>query len=230
MTLQHLAIVPDGNRRWAKQHKLEAIFGHKSGADAAKHAIEVCLENEIKYLSFYTFSLENFKRDDVEKTYFFNLMAQQIREMLPLAVDQGIKIIFIGDRTYFPAHLLDVIAQTETQTAHGKRLQFNALFCYGARHEMVHAARSLAHQVALGHIKPEDIDEKMLGNSLWTRGIPDPDLIIRTGKELRLSNLLLFQAAYSELMFLDCYWPEMTKERLQQCLDNFAMRKRNFGK
>ena len=228
--MQHLAIVPDGNRRWAKQHKLESILGHKTGMDTVKHAITVCLENNIKYLSFYTFSLENFKRDEAEKSYLFSMLAKGFTRELPSLIEHGIKVQFIGDQNYFPDVLRGVIDDVTKQTAHCTTLQLNLLFCYGGKSELVHAARALARQVAQGTLDPNAIDEVMLSDSLWTKGIPDPDLIIRTGGAIRLSNLLLFQAAYSELMFLDCFWPEVTKEKLQQCITNFAGIKRNFGK
>lgn len=228
--MQHLAIVPDGNRRWAKQHKLESVLGHKTGMNTLKHALTVCLENKIKYLSFYAFSLENFKRDEAEKTYFFSLAAEGLAEQLPSLLEQGINVQFIGDRNYFPDVLREVINDVTKQTAHCGKLQLNLLFCYGGKSELVHAARALARQALLGTLDPDAIDERMLSDALWTKGIPDPDLIIRTGGAIRLSNLLLFQAAYSELMFLDCFWPEVTKEKLQQCINDFADIKRNFGK
>lgn len=230
LTMQHLAIVPDGNRRWAKQHKLETVLGHKTGMDTVKHALAVCLENKIKYLSFYTFSLENFKREEAEKSYLFSMLAKGFTQELPTLIEHGIKVRFIGDRSFFPPVLESVIDDVETATAQCDDLHLNLLFCYGGKSELVHAARALARQVSLGQLDPDAIDETMLGDALWTKGIPDPDLIIRTGGAIRLSNLLLFQAAYSELMFLDCYWPEVTKERLQQCITDFAGIKRNFGK
>jgi len=230
LNIQHLAIVPDGNRRWARQHKLEAMLGHKTGMNTLKYALAICLKNKIKFLSFYAFSLENFKRDETEKTYFFSLAADGLAEQLPSLVDQGIKVQFIGDKNFFPEVLRGVINDVEMATAQCATLQLNLLFCYGGRSELVHAARALARKVAQGTLKPEDIDEAMLGDALWTKGIPDPELVIRTGKASRLSNFLLYQAAYSELMFLDCFWPEVTEELLQQCINDFSGIKRNFGK
>lgn len=230
MTLQHLAIIPDGNRRWAREHKLEAVLGHKAGMNTVKHAIAVCLEHKIKHLSFYTFSLENFKREEAEKSYLFSMMAKGFTQELPALIENGIRVRFIGDRSYFPAVLKGVVDDAERQTAHCEKLNLNLLFCYGGKSELVHAARALARQVAQGALDPEAIDEAMLGDSLWTSGIPDPELVIRTGKASRLSNFLLYQSAYSELMFLDCYWPEVTKELLRQCIADFGAIKRNFGK
>jgi undecaprenyl diphosphate synthase len=227
--MQHLAIIPDGNRRWAKKNKLAAVMGHRSGMDAVKHAISMCLENGIKYLSLYTFSLENFNRSDEEKRYLFNLLAEGFSAQLPELIENGIKVKFIGDASYFPEVLKKTIKNIEQETKHLDALQLNLLFCYGGRGEMVSAFKLLAEQVKQGTIQADDITEETIRSALWTSGIPDPELVIRTGGNIRLSNLLLFQSAYSELMFLDCFWPEITKERLQQCVNDFKNVQRNFG-
>ncbi len=227
--MQHLAIIPDGNRRWAAQHKLESFFGHKKGLEPVESAIKVCIEKSIRYLSFYTFSLENFKRGEHEKSYLFNLLADNFTSKLPDLIKNGVRVRFIGDRSQFPDKIRTVVNQTEQQTEHLSTLNVNLLFCYGATAELTQAVRIIAQQVKDGIITPEQITEETLRSSLWTAGIPDPDLIIRTGGLARLSNFLLFQSAYSEFSFLDCYWPEVTEEKLKTCIDHFNYTKRNFG-
>jgi undecaprenyl diphosphate synthase len=228
--MQHLAIIPDGNRRWAAKNKLKSVFGHKKGLDAVKVAIKVCIKNGIKYLSIYTFSLENFNRSEEEKSYLFELLINELAAQLPEFKKEGIRIRFIGDKNYFPRGVFQTIQTAEQETKDLDRLNLNLLFCYGSKGEIVHATRSLAQKVKSGEIKVEDIDENTLSNFLWTSGMPDPDLIIRTSGLSRLSNFLLYQSAYSEFMFLDCFWPEVNEPILQKCVDNFTQIQRNFGK
>jgi len=227
--MQHLAIIPDGNRRWAAQRKLESFFGHKKGTTAVRSAIKVCLEQGIKYLSFYTFSLENFRRSALEKEYLFNLLATEFTTRLPELIEQGIRVRFIGDASYFPDNIRGVITQLEEKTRGFTNLNLNLLFCYGAQQEMVNAVKTIAQKVKAGLLAEEDINEGTISNALWTQGIPDPELIIRTSGISRLSNFLLFQAAYSEFLFLDCFWPEITEEKLLECITRFKSMQRNFG-
>lgn len=227
--MQHLAIIPDGNRRWAMQNKLESIFGHQRGMETVKSAIKVCIKNSIQYLSFYTFSLENFRRSNHEKNYLFSLITNGTQNELADLIKHGVRIRFIGNRLLFPESIQQTIQTIEKKTEHLNTLNLNLLFCYGAKSEIVHAAKLLAHQVKNGILNVEDIDEEKVHGSLWTAGMPDPDLIIRTGGVVRLSNFLLFQAAYSELSFLDCHWPEITEEKLEGCIQEFKSTQRNFG-
>ena len=228
--MQHLAIIPDGNRRWAKKHKLRSFFGHKKGLDASKSAISFCIKNKIKYLSFYAFSIENFNRPEEEKDYLFDLLMEQAVSSLPDFIKQGIKIRFLGDRDFFPKRVINSILKMEKETSHLEKLNLNFLFCYGAKKEIVYAVKNLARKVKDGILNIDEIDEDKVSNSLWTVGIPDPDLIIRTSNRARLSNFLLYQAAYSEFMFLDCFWPEITEKHFEKCLQDFKNIQRNFGK
>lgn len=229
--MQHLAIIPDGNRRWAKANKLESFFGHRRGLDVVKTAVRSCIKNGIKHLSFYTFSLENFRRSEVEKNYLFSMLASEFRSAIPELVQENIRVKFIGDKSCYPAQIKDVIQEIELATAGGDRLNLNLLFCYGARQELMFAAKAIAQKVKEGFLDVASITEETLGKSLWTAGTPDPDLVIRTGsgQSPRMSNFLLYQAAYSEWMFLDQYWPEVTEELLQSCIEKFENIKRNFG-
>ena len=228
--MQHLAIIPDGNRRWAKKNKLRSLLGHQKGMDAFEVATKFCIKNKIKYLSIYSFSLENFNRSEEEKSYLFDLLIKQTQTKLASFIKNGIRIRFIGDRSYFPKKVVPAIAELEEKTKHLDTLNLNLLFCYGAKLELVHAAKELAKKVKAGILDVDDIDENQISNSLWTANMPDPDLIIRTSGRCRLSNFLLYQAAYSEFMFLDCFWPEITHGHLQNCFDEFKNIQRNFGK
>jgi undecaprenyl diphosphate synthase len=228
--MQHLAIIPDGNRRWAKKNKLESIFGHQRGMETIQGALKVCLKRGIRYVSFYTFSLENFNRSELEKSYLFNLLKNSFMKQLPELIEQGVKVCFIGDRSRFPEEIRQTAALAEEQTKHLDKLQLNLLFCYGGQAEILEAARALAQKVKAGVLDPEHINESMLRDALWTGNIPDPDLVIRTGNTVRTSNFLPFQTAYSEWLFLDKFWPEMTEEIIDGCVHDFVNIKRNFGK
>lgn len=227
--MQHLAIIPDGNRRWARRNKLQSFFGHRRGMDAVLCAIDACLNNEIKFLSIYTFSLENFRRSEEEKSYLFQLISDGMQQELSTLIKRKVNIKFIGDKNLFPVHIQKIIADIEHATKDFCSLYLNLLFCYGAQQEIAHAARTLAQKVKEGLLAPEQITEEAFGRELWTAGTPPPELIIRTGGVVRLSNFLLFQAAYSEFKFVESFWPEMTIEKIQACIDEFKNVKRNFG-
>jgi undecaprenyl diphosphate synthase len=227
--IQHLALIMDGNRRWAKQRGLLPWLGHEQGVQAAQQAIQFCLRKNIKYLSLYAFSLENFNRPAQELDFLFNTLAHQTAKRLPEFLEHGIAIRFIGDWARFPAALATIGKDIQQKTAHLHKLQVNVMFCYGARQEIAAAAQHCAQLVAAGQLDAQDITAHTFGQYLWTGGIPDPDLVIRTGHVQRLSNFLLFQAAYSELYFLDILWPDVTSGHLEQALAFFEQTKRNFG-
>ena len=229
--MQHLAIIPDGNRRWAQANKLESFFGHRRGLDVVKTAIRSCIKNGIKHLSFYTFSLENFRRSEAEKKYLFSMLASEFRSAIPDLVKEKIRVRFIGDASYYPVEIKQVIEDIEQATVDGDRLNLNLLFCYGARQELMFAAKVIAKKVKDGLLDIAEVTEETVSSALWTAGTPDPDLVIRTGsgQAPRMSNFLLYQAAYSEWMFLDQYWPEVTEELLQSCIEKFQHINRNFG-
>jgi undecaprenyl diphosphate synthase len=228
--MQHLAIIPDGNRRWAKQNKLQTVLGHNKGGQTIRTAVSVCLQNKIKYLSVYIFSLENFNRSDQEKEYIFKMIPDHVEESKPDLLQNRVRVQFLGDRTVFPDKTLNVINSIEEETKSFDNLTLSFLFCYGGRQEILHAVKDLCKDVVSGAVSADTIDERILRNYLWSSCLPDPDLIIRTSGISRLSNFFTFQAAYSELMFLDCYWPEVDKECLQKCIDDYANISRNFGK
>lgn len=228
--LKHLAIIMDGNRRWARKNKMDVLLGHsKGGVDAVKTTLEFCLQNKIPYLSLYTFSLENFKRSEDEKECLFNLIATCGEKELKEFIDRGVRIRFVGDRNLFPEKVLKSCSELEEKTKHLQALCVNVLFCYGGRQEIVAAARTLASDVQKGNLSVEGISEKEFEKRLWMHECPDPDLIIRTSGVQRLSNFLLYEGAYSEIYFMPCYWPEITKEKLIEAIEWFQKVKRNFG-
>ncbi len=228
--MQHLGIIPDGNRRWARNNKLKSIFGHKSGMEAFKRTMKFCMKKGVKYLSFYTFSLENFNRSEEEKKYLFSMLAEQAKNQLNEFIEKQIRVRFIGDKSFFPDDLRPVIEKLEDATKKFDKLNLNFLFCYGGRREIVNATKDIVLKIKSGTLDLASITEDSFKDYLWTKDIPDPELIIRTSSSARLSNFLLYQAAYSELMFIDIFWPEITEEHLQKCLNDFEGVQRNFGK
>ena len=227
--IKHLAVIMDGNRRWALARGLKAMLGHHEGAKAVEHAIKFCLEAGISYLSLYTFSLENFQRSQEEKEYIFNLIVTELEARLDSFIEKDIRIKFIGDRTLFPAQVMPICRKVEQSTENCSKLGLNFLFCYGARQEIVEGVRKLVRKVKSGEIDEQDLSEKLFEQCLWSAGTPVPDLIIRTGGRQRLSNFLLYQAAYSEFCFLDCLWPDITIDHFKNVLTDFENSTRNFG-
>lgn len=227
--INHIAFIMDGNRRWAKKQGLLPFLGHNKGAQTIQHVIEFCLKNKIKYSSLYTFSLENFSRSVQEVTYLFDLLIAEAHKKLPVFLEHNIRVRFIGDRSLFPAQIMTVAQDMEEKTVDCSALNLNFLFCYGARQEIMAAVKMCVEEVKKGLIALEDITDELFKKYLWTGDIPDPELIIRTSGFKRLSNFLLYQAAYSEFCFLDCLWPDITQEHMQHALDNYLETKRNFG-
>ncbi len=219
----------DGNRRWAKNNGLPTVQGHREGAQAAKRVINFCLEKGISYLSLYTFSTENFKRSETEKNFLFDILAQEALAELDTLKKKNICVRFIGDRALFPVHLVPIYEKVEQETAGFNALQVNLLFCYGARQEIVSGIKRVIQDIKTGVLTEDALSVDSFSRYLWTGGIPDPDIIVRTGGAQRLSNFLLYQAAYSELYFLDCMWPEIEAAHLERMLLFFDQCKRNFG-
>ncbi len=228
--IQHIAFIMDGNRRWAVKQGLAAVLGHKHGVDSVRRVVEFCLKKGIPYVSLYTFSLENFKRAEEEKSYLFGLIVKEAAKGVDEFVEQGVRIRFLGDRSLFPESVLSSCEILEQQTAHMNKLTVNFLFCYGGRQEIVAGVKSVAQKIQRGELTVDAINEDLFGRELWCGNQPDPDLIVRTGGEQRLSNFLLYQSAYSELMFLDCFWPDISVADLENLYETFMARKRRFGK
>lgn len=227
--MQHLACIMDGNRRWAKKKGWLPWDGHREGAKAVERVVDFCLIKKIPYLSLYAFSIENFNRSEKEITVLFSLFSKAVKKLLVTALEKNIRVRFVGDRAYFPEKLIAYIEKLEQETVQCKQLKLNILFCYGARQEIVNSAKQIAYKVKTGELTCDDISEELFAQHMWTNGTPEPDLLIRTGGAKRLSNFLLYQAAYTELYFLDCFWPDITHEKLEKAVSYFDGCKRNFG-
>jgi len=227
--IKHLACIQDGNRRFAKSKGWLPWYGHREGIKATLRVVDFCLENNIRYLSLYTFSIENFRRSFEEVKYLFSLIEDESEEMLKMSREKNIQIKFIGDRTLFPATLIPVCDRLEQETKDNTALQVNLLFCYGARQEVTSGVKEIIKKIRTGELSEDDINPEVVEQHLWLHDVPAPELIIRTGGVKRLSNFLLYQAAYSELCFLDCLWPELTTQHLHDAFANYQVQQRNFG-
>lgn len=227
--MKHLAAIMDGNRRWAKKQGLLATMGHSFGIEAAQRIISFCLEKEIRYLSLYALSVENLGRPADELSYLFNLAESEARRFGAQALEQGVRLHFIGDWALFPPQLVSLCQELEKKTEACSRLQVQILFCYGGQQEIVSAVQSLAKQVIAGSIAVDAISKELLEKELWTHQFPHPDLIIRPGGHKRLSNFLLYQAAYAEIYFTDTLWPDITETELSSLYNQWQETQRNFG-
>jgi len=227
--IRHMAFIMDGNRRWAEKRGMLRVLGHKEGMNTIQMVLRFCLKKEIRHVSLYAFSLENFKRSEHEKSYLFSMIEKQAESILKECIQNKIKVCFVGDKTLFPKNVVPVFEKIESETRHYNNLRVNFLFCYGARQEIVSGVKRIAKKIKSGQLSENDITEEIFKQHLWTNGTPEPDLIVRTGGHKRLSNFLLYQAAYSEFSFLDCMWPELTERDLQDVVVNYHNRKRKFG-
>lgn len=226
---QHVAIILDGNGRWAKKRLLPRNFGHRQGAKNVERICKDAYHLGVKYLTVYAFSTENWKRPEDEVDALMELLKRYLKSYRKKAMDNNMRVIIIGDRTGLREDIQESIREVEELTAGNTGLSFQIALNYGGRDEIVRAARLLAKQVAAGERTPESIDESALASCLDTRDIPDPDLIIRTSGEQRLSNFMTWQSAYSEFYFTDVLWPDFDREELKKALDYYASRDRRFG-
>ncbi|KKP36164.1 MAG: Isoprenyl transferase [candidate division TM6 bacterium GW2011_GWF2_32_72] len=228
--IKHMALIMDGNRRWAKKNLLKTAQGHAAGAEAIKNVVSFAINAGIPNISLYAFSTENFNRSEEEKNGIFKLACKWMEQFAPTCMEKGIRIRFIGETELFPEDMKLACKDLEEKTASFTNLTLNVLLGYGGRREIVQAVKSLAHQVKEGKITENQIDENILHANLWLGSdTPDPEIVVRTGYEKRLSNFLTFQTVYSELFFLDCFWPEITEKHLCEVVETYQKRKRNFG-
>ncbi|MFH1749892.1 MAG: polyprenyl diphosphate synthase [bacterium] len=224
ITPKHIAIIMDGNRRWAEKKGLSTFSGHKQGVENVRNIVKVAGKAGIKYLTLYIFSTENWKRDKQEVKYLLNLIDWAMQKYLDEFDNQGAKINIFGDLNSFPKKLQKTILYGIKRLSGNNKIIVNLALNYGARDEILHAIKNL--------IKASAVTEKEFSKLLYTgqANVPNPDLVIRTGGELRLSNFLLWQAAYSELYFIDKLWPDFSKNDFKKAIDEFQSRKRRFGK
>ncbi|MBZ9792468.1 isoprenyl transferase [Rhizobium sp. 3T7] len=226
---EHVAIIMDGNGRWAKQRGLPRTMGHRKGVDAVREAVRAAGDVGIKYLTLFAFSSENWRRPETEVSDLLGLLKAFIRRDLAELHRQNVRVKVIGDRHSLKSDILDLLVDAEETTKSNTALTLVIAFNYGSRDEIARAMTSLARDVEAGRLRAQDISPALINARLDTAGIPDPDLIIRTSGEERLSNFLLWQAAYSEFIFVPEYWPDFSREIFYSALETFASRDRRFG-
>ena len=221
--LKHIAIIMDGNRRWAKERNLPSAVGHKKGVDALKATMRACDDFGIKYLTVYAFSTENWNRKPEEVNFLMDLLGQTLKNELKEMHENNVVISFIGDTTKLSANLQKILANAVDTTKNNTGVNLQIAFNYGSRAEIVKAVQDIVDSGV--NVVTEDVISK----HLYTSNIPDPDLLIRTGGEMRISNYLLWQIAYSEFIVIPEFWPEFDKQKLAECVDEFNRRNRRYG-
>ena len=228
--LQHIAVIMDGNRRWAKEKNLPSAFGHKKGVEALKTTLRACNDFGIKYLTVYAFSTENWNRKQEEVDFLMDLFAKTLKNELSEMHKENVVINFIGDLDKLNPKLQEILHNAVEVTKNNTGVRFQIAFNYGSRLEILQAVQNIAKQVQNGAIKPENITEQTISDNLYTKNIPDPDLLIRTSGEKRISNYLLWQIAYSEIYVTDQYWPDFDRTSLARAVEEYHNRNRRFGK
>lgn len=228
--LDHIAIIMDGNGRWAKKRGLPRSMGHKKGAEAVKEITKAAANLGVKYLTLYAFSTENWNRDSEEVESLMDLLRQYLKSDLKEVQENGVRIRFIGERLMLASDIVESMNRLEAETAQNDKMTLCLAISYGSRQEIVNAARKIAELAKRGDIQPEDVDVKMFSGMLYTQDIPDPDLLIRTSGEQRLSNYLLWQLAYAEFFFSDVLWPDFDERTLTDIIADFKSRERRYGK
>lgn len=227
--LDHLAIIMDGNGRWAKQRNLPRIAGHQQGVEAVTCIVDDCIQRGIRFLSLFAFSSENWGRPQQEINALMELLLHFLATQRQKMLDGGIRLRVIGDISRLSAPVQEALAEAEEVTAEGKVLTLVLALSYGGRDEIMRAARQIAQRVSRGELDLDRLDNKQFSTFLDTGDIPEPDLLIRTSGEMRISNFLLWQAAYAELYFTDVLWPDFDADELQKAIDDYLNRKRRFG-
>ena len=225
----HIAIIMDGNRRWARNNNLDVRLGHKKGAETLENIVKYCNKIGIKYLTVYAFSTENWKRSKEEVGALMLLLQKYLEDFAKRADTENIKIQILGDRENLPNGLAKGIEKVEERTKNNTGLTFNVAFNYGGRDEIVKAVKNIALNVKNENINIDDITEELISNNLFTKNMPDPDLMIRTSGEIRTSNFLPWQLVYSEFYFTDKLWPDFTSKDLDEAIEEFNRRNRKFG-
>lgn len=227
--LKHLAIVMDGNRRWAKLNNKSVKCGHKAGADKLTEVIDWCIDYKIQYLTVYAFSIENWKRDENEINDIMSLLKEYLSIKKDDFKNKNVKIKVIGIEKNVDMNIINNIREIERETENNTGIQVNIAFNYSGRQEIVDIVKNISKMVIDRKINIENIDEKFISNNLYYGIVPDPDLVIRTGGDIRISNFLLWEIAYSEFYFTDTYWPDFNKELFNNIINNFIKRERRYG-
>ncbi|MBQ4548481.1 MAG: isoprenyl transferase [Bacteroidales bacterium] len=227
---QHIAVIMDGNGRWAKQQGKLRVFGHQNGVGAVRAVSEACAELGVKYLTLYAFSTENWNRSQLEVDTLMRLLSKTIAEEVKTLNDNNIKLNAIGDLSRLPKYNYDALMKAIEDTKNNDRMTLTLCLSYSGRWEITDATKRIAEKVKSGELDIEQIDEKCFSDNLSTSGMPDPELLVRTSGEERISNFLLWQLAYSEFYFTDKFWPDFGKEDLYQAIVDYQSRERRFGK
>ncbi|MBX9746083.1 MAG: isoprenyl transferase [Hyphomonadaceae bacterium] len=227
---RHVAIIMDGNGRWAKQRMRPRTFGHSEGVEALRRTVEAAGEIGVQYLTVFGFSTENWRRPIEEVNALFDLLRLYVARDLDKLTREGVRVRVIGERNGLQRDLAEIIENAEAKTRHNDKLNLIIAFNYGGQDEIARAARRVAADVAAGKLKAEEIDPERFENYLDTAGLPAPDLLIRTSGELRLSNFMLWQAAYAELIFVDVLWPDFGKPALVEAIEAYQRRERRYGR
>lgn len=227
---RHVAVIMDGNGRWAKRQGLPRIVGHKAGVNALKDLLHCCKDWGIKALTAYAFSTENWKRPQEEVEFLMTLFQRVLRQELREMVEENVQIQFVGDLSALPKALQMEISRSMAETKDNRSIRLTIATNYGGRQEILQACVAIAQKVKEGLLKPEEISEEVFESHLYTAGIGDPDLLIRTSGEMRLSNFLLWQMAYGEIYISDALWPDFNRSEFHRALSAYQQRERRFGK
>lgn len=227
---QHIAVIMDGNGRWAAKRGLPRNMGHKKGAEVVVQIAKAAKELGVKFLTLYAFSTENWKRGPEEVSGLMSLLREYLDKNFKELEENDVRIRFIGEREMLDDDIIEKIEKLETRTRNNKSLGLQIALSYGSRQEIVHAVRRIAESIKVGDMSVKDIDEEVFSDMLYTAGVPDPDLVIRTSGEQRLSNYLLWQVAYSEFFFTPTLWPDFNEKELAVIIENFQRRERRYGK
>ena len=227
---RHVAIIMDGNGRWAKQHKLPRSKGHEQGGRAVERVVDPCLAHGIPWLTLYAFSMENWGRPKAEVSGLMEMLKRFLEKSLPKMQEKGVCFRAIGELELLPKKCRDILTKAINETQGNSALQLTLALSYGSRQEITAAARKLASLAASGKLSPQDITPELLADHLYTAGMPDPDLLIRTSGEMRLSNYLLWQVSYAELWVTPVLWPDFGEEDFEEALAEYATRHRRYGK
>jgi undecaprenyl diphosphate synthase len=226
---RHIAIIMDGNGRWAKQRNRPRTFGHSEGVEALRRTVEAAGELGVTHLTVFGFSTENWRRPVEEVNALFDLLRLYVARDLDRLVNEGVRVRVIGERADLQKDIAEIIENAEARTRHNDKQNLTIAFNYGGQDEIARAARRLAQDVAAGKLQPDAVTPERFESYLDTAGLPPPDLLIRTSGEARLSNFMLWQAAYTELVFLDVLWPDFNRAALEQAIDIYNRRERRFG-
>jgi undecaprenyl diphosphate synthase len=225
----HVAVIMDGNGRWARKRGMPRHMGHRSGVSAVRNIVEVAAQRGVNYLTLFAFSSENWNRPREEVSKLMGLFVESLQREVDELHRNNVRLVFVGARLQLQAKLRDMIAAAEDQTRDNTGLRLQVAVAYGGRWDIVQATRSLARRVAAGELQPDDIDDAALADALALAGIPDPDLLIRTGGEQRISNFLLWNLAYAELWFCNTLWPDFDDQQFDIALEFYAQRERRYG-